>query len=136
MVTGFEACSDTICLGSNNSASISDIDALATPVAAKTVIASTAATNNALDLADADYTDVNTVVAFLADAHTTNASQLDVIAITFSDFTAGYLLDEAGDDTVADATELELLCTFDAILTTTELVIAQTNGFLPRDCYL
>jgi len=60
---------------------------------------------------------------------------LDVTAITFSDFTAVYLLEEAGGDTVADAAELELLDISDATRTTTELAIAQTNGFLPRACY-
>ena len=124
VVTGFVAGTDTVRFDSNHSDGIADVDALATAVTAKNVLASTAATNNALDLADADYTDVDKVVSFLADAHTTVASQLDVMAITFSNFTAVYILDNAGADTVAAATDLELLGTFDAVLTTADLIIA------------
>jgi hypothetical protein len=49
---------------------------------------------------------------------------MDVMAITFSNFTAVYMLDNAGADTVAAAGDLELLGTFDDILTAADLIIA------------
>lgn len=90
------------------------------------VLAQTAGSTTAIDLTDAEYTDLDSVVAFLADANTivNNTSTDDYLfAVTFSNFTALYVVKDDGDDTVS-AGEVRLLGTVDAVLTATELDIA------------
>ena len=113
VVTGFTLASDTV--------EVSTITGFIT----ESVVAQTAATTAANDLADAEFDDVDAVLAFLndggyTDSNTTTAD-IEAVAVTFSDFTAVYLID---NDTTSALTvgEIELLGTFDAILTATELV--------------
>ncbi|EDM70247.1 hypothetical protein RAZWK3B_11581 [Roseobacter sp. AzwK-3b] len=94
---------------------------------AATVVGQNAATNNANDLADADYTDVDAVVAFLNDggaALAPGGTDIDVVAITFSDFTALYSIDDTAGATVGtvEAGELALLGTADDILVAADIV--------------
>jgi len=112
-ITGFTVGADLIDLETN-------------VTAASEVWASTAATTVANDLSDDEYNDVDAVTAFLADIAANETSVVDTnalttVAITFSDFTAVYVIDN--DDTSDPAVgEIELLAVVEnAILTSTEL---------------
>jgi len=102
------------------------IDLETNVTAASEVWASTAATAGAADLADTEFNDVDAVAAFMADIVTNQTSVMDTaalttVAITFSDFSAVYVVDN--NDTSDPAVgEIELLAVVeDVILTATEL---------------
>ncbi len=107
VVTGFTLAKDTITV---------------TGLANEQNYASTDATNSALDLTDADFANVDKVVAFLNDAATIGDNALNVITVTYSDFSALYLVtDTVAADTLVDATELQSII-YDAVLTTAEVI--------------
>ena len=91
------------------------------------VVLSTAAATAANDLTMSNYTDVDTVVAFMNDGGYTdgNSGTADVssVAVTFTDFTAIYAVNNDNTDAVV-ATELTLVATVDEVLVTGDIVIA------------
>jgi Ca2+-binding RTX toxin-like protein len=93
--------------------------------AADTYLTQNAAATVANDLADGEHTDVDAVLAFLNDAANGlagAAGDIDVIAITFSDYTAIYSVTSAAADTTISAGEIRLLATVDDVLAAGDLI--------------
>jgi len=115
VITGFTTTSDII-----------DVSGIA-GIDAEIIVSQNGATTASNDLADGDHTDVDAVVAFLNDDATNNASlvdgDIDVVAITFSDYTALYLVDDAGAVGDILVGEVELLATVDAILVAADITV-------------
>ena len=124
VITGFKAGTDKLVFDSNyqfdNAVNTAIVDG------AVVVKASDAATDAAKDLTAADITNVDKVVAFLAEAgvaYTASKNKNDVVAITFGDKSALYAINDAtGNGVTAD--EIKLLGTVDAVLTATDFVVA------------
>lgn len=93
---------------------------------AVTVVAGTAATNASNDLTSADVTNVDKIAAFLSDGTytTSTATNDDIVAITFDDFTALYVVTDAvaGGDIAAG--EIKMLGTVDETLLAGDILIA------------
>ena len=103
-------------------------DAAIAAINAEGVVAGTAATAASNDLTATNYTDVDSVVNFYNDAGTgiaTNNTGTDIIAVTIGSGTAAFsaLYALVDDDGTLDASEVTLLATVDATLTTTEIII-------------
>jgi hypothetical protein len=126
VITGFTTSVDDLVFDSGNAFNGDNIDTAIIQAAGAFVIASTAATSDANDLAVADYADVDSVVAFLSDgAYTsTGNTHVNLAAITFDDFTAVYSVTDAttGGDILAG--EVRLIATVDEVLVSGDIVIA------------
>ncbi len=121
VITGFATTSDKIRVDSNVTDGTTDIDVLVT---AKIVKASSAAATDSKDLTISDYTNVDKVVAFLNDmsqAYSNAAS--DIVAVTFTDFTALYIVNDSGSDDTLAATEIKLIGTVDEVLVAGDMTI-------------
>jgi hypothetical protein len=89
-----------------------------------TVVAGTAATNAANDLTASDVTNVDKVAKFLSDgAYTTStATQDDIVAITFDDFTAVYAVTDAVVGGAIEAGEIKMIGTVDETLVSVDII--------------
>jgi hypothetical protein len=131
VITGFSLTNDIVQFddaGTSTAAQVLDQSAVTTAlIDAAFVVKSTAATLAANDLADSEFTDVDAVVDFLNGGGytTTNTgtAEVELVAVTFSDFTALYVVNNDTTD-AAVASEVTLLGTVDAILTASQLDIA------------
>lgn len=123
VITGFKAGTDKLVFDSNYQFDNAVDSAIVN--GAVFVKASDAATDAAKDLTAADITNVDKVVAFLAEAgvaYTASNAANDVVAITFGDNTALYAINDAtGNGVTAD--EIKLLGTVDAVLTATDFAV-------------
>jgi Ca2+-binding RTX toxin-like protein len=122
VITGFVSGSDTIVFDTD--ITTAGVQALVDGV--KVVLASTAATTDANDLTLANITNVDKVVAFLADSgQTFTASKTSVVAVTFADSNTTAIYGIVNNATAGViATELTLIGTVDATLVAADLVIA------------
>jgi hypothetical protein len=127
-ITGFTTGTDVIMGDTNNAYTTTTIGtALFTDASAKAVMAGTAATNAASDLTAADATNVDKVVAFLADAGVVTAhgytnADVSALAITFTDQTFLYAVESANATFTAD--EVNLLAVIDEVLVAGDILTA------------
>lgn len=122
VITGFTAGTDDLVFDSNgNLDDTIDTDIVNGNV---TFVAGTAATTASNDLTAADVTNVDKVAAFLSDgAYTTSgATQNDIVAITFTDFTAVYTVTDAAAGGAIAASEIALIGTVDEVLTGVDII--------------
>ena len=129
VITGFVTTVDDIVFDSGTAFNQDTVDTAVIGNAAgdSQVVLSTAAATAANDLTMSNYTDVDTVVAFMNDGGYTdsNTGTADVssVAVTFTDFTAIYAVNNDNTDAVT-AAELTLVATVDEVLVTGDIVIA------------
>jgi hypothetical protein len=132
VITGFTVGTDKLIFDSNYQNDGAVATAIITALA-EDVFASTLATVGANDLAVSEITDADAVAAFLQDVVTNGnngaavmqgAGSTDIIGITFgTTSTALYIVDDGGD-AIISASEVQLLATVDAVITTADTVIA------------
>lgn len=124
VVTGFVSTVDDFVFDSGNAF---NGDVVNTVIADNVVVyASTAATGDDNDLAIADYADVDSVLAFLnaaGIAYQGAGGDDDIVAITFDDFTALYVVSDAAPGADIAAGEVRLIATADDILVAGDILI-------------
>lgn len=122
VITGFTSGTDDLVFDSNGNLD----DTIDTDIVNGSVfvVAGTAATTASNDLTAADVTNVDKVAAFLSDgAYTTSgATQNDIVAVTFADFTAVYTVTDAVTGGAIAATEIALIGTVDQALVGVDII--------------
>jgi hypothetical protein len=129
VVTGFTSGTDDFVFDDGTTAAnifTDTVAALDVVISATNIYTSDSNTGTADDLALADVTDVDAVLGFInASAYTTStATQSDIVAITFDDFTAMYVVTDAVAGADITAAELTMLGTVDEVLVSGDMVIA------------
>jgi len=117
VITGFS---------SGTAATNDDLDVTAAGNGTIQVVSQNNATTATNDLADGSHTDADAIRDFFNDSGMTfgaaAANDHDIVAVTFSDYTAVYLVDDADGDNVVDVGEIELLAHVDAVLVANDLI--------------
>jgi Ca2+-binding RTX toxin-like protein len=102
-----------------------DVDVTPNAAGAITIVDQDDAATATNDLADADFTDVDAIVAFLNDGGAAlggAAVEVDYVGVTFSNFSAIYVVDDAAGLGTVVAGEVELLARVDTVIAAGDII--------------